>query len=34
VLWFSQGAPWLAAPSTALSLISLAQGLWAQPPDT
>jgi hypothetical protein len=32
VLWFSQGAPWLAAPSTALSLISLAQGIWAQPP--
>jgi len=33
VLGFSRGAPWLAAPSTALSLISLAQGIWAQPPD-
>lgn len=32
VLWFSQGVPWLAAPSTALALISLAQAIWAQPP--
>src|SRR3954463_13079350 len=31
VLWFCQGMPWLAAPSTALCLISLAQGIWAQP---
>jgi hypothetical protein len=34
VLWFSQGAPWAAAPSAALSSISLAQGIWAQPKDT
>jgi hypothetical protein len=32
VLWFYRGAPWLAAPSTALCLIGLAQGIWAQPP--
>lgn len=32
VLWFFQGAPWLAAPSTVLSLIGLAQGIWAQAP--
>jgi hypothetical protein len=32
VLWFSEGAPWLAAPATALCLISLAQGIWARPP--
>jgi hypothetical protein len=31
-LWFFQGASWLAAPATSLSLISLAQGIWAQPP--
>jgi|tagenome__1003787_1003787.scaffolds.fasta_scaffold19960578_1 hypothetical protein len=31
-LSLSEGAPWLAAPSTALALISLAQGIWAQPP--
>jgi hypothetical protein len=33
VLWFAEGVPWLAAPSVALSLISLAQGIWAQPPN-
>jgi len=32
VLSFYRGAPWLAAPSTALCLIGLAQGIWAQPP--
>ena len=32
VLSFHRGAPWLASPSTALSLIGLAQGIWAQPP--
>jgi hypothetical protein len=32
VLWLFQGVPWLAAPSAALCLISLAQGIWAQPP--
>lgn len=29
---FFQGAPWLAAPSTALSLIGLLQGIWAESP--
>jgi hypothetical protein len=32
VFWFSQGALWIAVPSAALSLISLAQGIWAQSP--
>lgn len=32
VMWFFQGAFWIAAPSAALSLIGLAQGIWAQPP--
>jgi hypothetical protein len=30
VMWFSQGALWIAVPSTALCLISLVQGIWAQ----
>lgn len=33
VIWFSQDMWWIAAPSTALSLISLAQGIWGQPPE-
>jgi hypothetical protein len=31
-LWFSQGALWVAVPSTTLSLIGLVQGIWGQPP--
>jgi hypothetical protein len=31
VIWFSKGTLWLAVPSTVLCLISLAQGIWAQP---
>jgi hypothetical protein len=31
VMWFFQGAFWIAVPSTALCLISLVQGIWAQP---
>ena len=30
VMWFSQGALWIAVPSTALCLISLVQGICAQ----
>lgn len=30
--WFSQGALWIAVPSTALCLISLVQGIWGQAP--
>lgn len=33
LLWYSQGMFWLAAPSTALSLIGLAQGLWGRSPN-
>jgi hypothetical protein len=33
VVWFLQGAVWLAVPSTSLCLIGLAQGIWAQPPE-
>lgn len=32
VMWFYKGTLWLAVPSTALCLIGLAQGIWAQPP--
>ena len=31
-LWFHNGLFWLAAPCTALCLISLAQGIWGQSP--
>jgi hypothetical protein len=34
VMWFSQGAFWIAVPSAALSLISFVQGLWSQPQST
>lgn len=33
VNWFFQGMLWLAVPSTALSLIGLAQGVWGQSPE-
>jgi hypothetical protein len=32
-MWFDRGTFWLAAPSTALCLIGLAQGIWGQPPE-
>jgi hypothetical protein len=32
VMWFFKGTLWLAAPSTALCLIGLVQGIWAQSP--
>ncbi len=33
VMGFYEGALWLAAPSTALCLISLMQGIWGQSPE-
>lgn len=33
LLWYYQGTLWLAVPSTALCLISLAQGIWGQSPE-
>jgi hypothetical protein len=33
VMWFLSGTLWLAVPSTALCLISLAQGIWGQSPE-
>ena len=33
VMWFFRGTLWLAVPSTALCLISLVQGIWAQSPE-
>lgn len=33
VMWFLKGTLWLAVPSTALCLISLAQGIWGQSPE-
>jgi hypothetical protein len=33
VMWFSQGALWIAVPSAALCLISLVQGIWGQSPE-
>jgi hypothetical protein len=33
VMSFLNGTLWLAVPSTALCLISLAQGIWAQSPE-
>ena len=32
VMGFYNGTLWLAAPSTALCLIGLVQGIWGQPP--
>jgi multisubunit Na+/H+ antiporter MnhB subunit len=32
-LWFASGAFWIAAPSAALSLISLVQGIWGHSPE-
>jgi multisubunit Na+/H+ antiporter MnhB subunit len=31
VMWFLQGAFWIAIPTAVLCLISFAQGLWGQP---
>lgn len=33
VMWFSQGALWIAVPSAALCLIGLVQGIWGQLPE-
>jgi hypothetical protein len=30
VMWFSEGAFWIAVPTAVLSLISFAQGMWSQ----
>jgi uncharacterized membrane protein len=32
-MWFYSGTFWLAVPCTALCLISLVQGIWAQSPE-
>jgi hypothetical protein len=32
-MWFYKGTLWLAVPSTALCLIGLVQGIWAQSPE-
>jgi len=33
VMWFSEGAFWIAVPTTVLCLISLVQGIWGQSPE-
>jgi hypothetical protein len=32
LFWYSHGTLWLAVPSTALCLISIAQGIWGESP--